>query len=144
MAHQHRTHIQPRNTPCTIYPCYRHTQSRQQHHEITTHDSPYMHGPVILHHIVVLVGSSPCSITRESNDRGRFRMGTRGDDLRIGLQDHGRIQYRAAVDACRARKYCTQRALRNEQRRKSLLTYVIYSVHTLTAVESRNKQLTAC
>ena len=99
---------------------------------------------VVAHHVVIEVGSSPCSITRESNDRGRFRMGTQGDDLLYRAAGIKAIRYPAAVDACRARKYCTQSALRNEQRRELLVTYVINSVHTPTAVESRNKQLAAC
>ena len=86
-----------------------------------------MYGPLVLHHIVVLVGSSPWSITRAwSNDRDRFREGTWGDDQSCRAAGITAIPYPGAVGASFARKYCAHRALRNKRRRKSVGRYEYY------------------
>ena len=133
-------HIEPRNTPP-----FDHVAGTPSHDSNITKSrlmaSHTCTAFVVAHQVVVLVGKSPCSITRESNDRSRFRMGTRGDNPRIYCTNHG-----DSISSCRGRVPRTKilYTLRNEQRRKSLVTYVIYSVHTPTAVESRNTQVTAC
>ena len=83
-------HIEPRNTPP-----FDHVAGTPSHDSNITKSrlmaSHTCTAFVVAHQVVVLVGKSPCSITRESNDRSRFRMGTRGDNPRIGLHESRRF-----------------------------------------------------
>ena len=84
------THIEPRNTQSfdRVAGTTSHDRNITKSRLMASHTCTAL---VVAHQVVVLVGSSPCSITRESNDRSRFRMGTRGDNLRIGLQESRRF-----------------------------------------------------
>ena len=90
-------HIEPRNTPP-----FDHVAGTPSHDSNITKSrlmaSHTCTALVVAHQVVVLVGSSPCSITRESNDRSRFRMGTRGDNPRIYCTNHG-----DSISSCRGR-----------------------------------------
>ena len=84
------THIEPHNTQSfnRVAGTPSHDSNITKSRLMASHTCTAL---VVAHHVVVQVGSSPCSITRESNDRGHFRMGTRGDDVRIGLQESRRF-----------------------------------------------------
>ena len=90
-------HIEPRNTPP-----FDHVAGTPSHDSNITKSrlmaSHTCTALVVAHQVVVLVGKSPCSITRESNDRSRFRMGTRGDNPRIYCTNHG-----DSISSCRGR-----------------------------------------
>ena len=58
-----------------------------------------------------------------SNDRNRCGEGTRGNNQYCRAARTAAIRYSAAVQASCARKVSAQRALRNEQRHKSVVRY---------------------
>ena len=84
------THIEPHNTQSfnRVAGTPSHDSNITKSRLMASHTCTAL---VVAHQVVVLVGSSPCSITRESNDRSRFRMGTRGDNPRIGLHESRRF-----------------------------------------------------
>ena len=84
------THIEPHNTQSfnRVAGTPSHDSNITKSRLMASHTCTAL---VVAHQVVVLVGSSPCSITRESNDRSRFRMGTQGDNLCIGLQESWRF-----------------------------------------------------
>ena len=91
------THIEPHNTQSfnRVAGTPSHDSNITKSRLMASHTCTAL---VVAHQVVVLVGSSPCSITRESNDRSRFRMGTRGDNPRTYCTNHG-----DSISSCRGR-----------------------------------------
>ena len=95
------THIEPHNTQSfnRVAGTTSHDRNITKSRLMASHTCTAL---VVAHQVVVLVGSSPCSITRESNDRGRFRMGTRAmiflPSIISGCRNHG-----DSISSCRGR-----------------------------------------